>query len=184
MNTLDDLAREIRTCRKCPLYKTRNQAVPGEGPENARFFLVGEAPGKKEDETGLPFVGISGRFLERELEREGFKRSSFFITGAVKCRPPKNRTPTQAEVKACLPYTLKQIQLVDPDFLLLAGNTAIHAIAGKGYCVSKDSGKVIEKTVAGRIRKLVLMPHPAAAMRFPVMRNKFSDALRKLKKLA
>ncbi len=184
MSKLDDLAREIRACRRCSLWKTRNHAVPGEGPEDARFFLLGEAPGKKEDEMGRPFVGLSGRFLERELERVGFDRKEFFITGTVKCRPPRNRTPTPEEVRACLPYTLEQIGLVDPDFLLLAGNTAVKAVLGKEYCVGKDSGKRIVAEIEGRKRTVIVLPHPAAAMRFPRMRDLFAKSLDLLKEMA
>ena len=182
--TLHEIAEEVRRCRKCPLYRTRKNAVPGEGPAPARFFLLGEAPGKKEDETGRPFVGVSGRFLDRMLEEHGLSRDEFFITGTVKCRPPNNRTPTRREVEACLPYTLEQVRAVDPEVILLAGNTAVNAILGKGFSVSRHSGRVMTAEVAGRKRKVIIAPHPAAAMRFPRMRILFQKALRELEKVA
>ncbi|HKG21410.1 MAG TPA: uracil-DNA glycosylase, partial [Blastocatellia bacterium] len=89
---LDQLARAIRTCVKCPLHESRTIAVPGDGDSSARVMIIGEAPGKEEDESGHPFVGATGRFLNDVLSGSGIDREDFFITNTVKCRPPKNRT--------------------------------------------------------------------------------------------
>src|SRR5687767_9072724 len=90
---LDELADKFRVCVKCPLNASRTNAVPGDGKYSARLMIIGEAPGKEEDLTGIPFVGASGRFLNKMLEGTGLNRDDFFITNTVKCRPPKNRTP-------------------------------------------------------------------------------------------
>ncbi|NCO80395.1 hypothetical protein GW869_01295 [bacterium] len=84
---LEKLAREIRNCKKCPLWKTRKNAVPGEGPVNAKIVIIGESPGREEDRRGHPFVGMSGKFLDKLLRKAGIKREEVFITSCLKCRP-------------------------------------------------------------------------------------------------
>jgi len=90
---LEVLASQIRVCTKCPLSQSRTLAVPGDGKASARVMLIGEAPGREEDESGHPFVGAAGRFLDHVLEGTGINRADLFITNIVKCRPPKNRAP-------------------------------------------------------------------------------------------
>ena len=96
---LKTLAKQIRKCRKCSLYKKRGDAVPGEGPENAKIMLIGQAPGKQEDLTGKPFMGRAGEFLNELLKKNRTDRKKCFITSVVKCRPPKNRAPKPVEAK-------------------------------------------------------------------------------------
>ena len=98
---LEELAEQARGCTLCPLWESRTLAVPGEGRFAAKVMIIGEAPGKEEDETGRPFVGATGRFLNGVLEGTGLDRADFFITNTVKCRPPKNRTPRTLEVNTC-----------------------------------------------------------------------------------
>src|ERR671937_3049991 len=95
---LEALATQIRSCVQCPLHATRTKAVPGEGSPSARVMLIGEAPGREEDQRGQPFVGAAGRFLDEVLAGSGVDRSALFITNIVKCRPDKNRTPKKLEV--------------------------------------------------------------------------------------
>ncbi len=98
---LDELAAQIRVCTRCPLWESRTLAVPGDGKYSAKVMIIGEAPGREEDESGHPFVGSAGRYLDHVLEGTGLSRSDFFITNTVKCRPPKNRTPKRLEVDTC-----------------------------------------------------------------------------------
>ncbi|HSE97590.1 MAG TPA: uracil-DNA glycosylase, partial [Blastocatellia bacterium] len=98
---LEELASQIRVCTKCPLHESRTLAVPGDGKPSASFMIIGEAPGREEDQSGHPFVGAAGRFLGHVLEGTGLDRDDFFITNTVKCRPPKNRTPRKIEVDTC-----------------------------------------------------------------------------------
>ncbi len=128
--SLDDLAREIMTCTGCPLASSRTLAVPGEGPDDARFMLVGEAPGRQEDKIGRPFVGRSGHFLDEALRSAGLSRSELFITGSVKCHPPRNRVPTLREISACKPFLEAQVQIVNPEAVVLLGSVAAYAILG------------------------------------------------------
>src|SRR3989338_3951753 len=108
MKTLYSLAEGIRHCTACPLWKSRTLAVPGEGPSNAKIMFLGEAPGAEEDRQGLPFVGRSGKFLDELFTTVGITRKEVFITGAVKCHPEKNRTPTSHEVYTCKSLWLDQ----------------------------------------------------------------------------
>src|SRR2546423_11396521 len=94
---LDELAAQIRVCTRCPLHESRTHAVPGDGKYTARVMIIAEAPGKEEDETGKPFVGSAGRYLDHVLEGTKLDRGDFFITNTVKCRPPKNPTPKPIE---------------------------------------------------------------------------------------
>ncbi|HYG35955.1 MAG TPA: uracil-DNA glycosylase, partial [Clostridia bacterium] len=98
---LDELAAQIRVCTECPLHASRTIAVPGEGNLKATVMIIGEAPGRQEDQTGRPFVGSSGKFLDQVIAGTGFERTDFFITNTVKCRPPANRTPKANEIETC-----------------------------------------------------------------------------------
>lgn len=112
---------EIRGCRKCLLWKTRKNAVPGEGNRKARVFFVGQAPGRSEDETGRPFVGRAGKFLNELLKLAGIRRSEVFITSALKCFPPANRKPKKDEVKACHPSWKNRLTQSSPSLSFFLG---------------------------------------------------------------
>jgi DNA polymerase len=141
--TLEDLARRIRICVKCPLHESRTHAVPGEGKPNTRFMVIGEAPGKQEDQQGRPFIGNAGRYLDHVLEGTGLERSDFFITNIVKCRPPSNRTPRAEEVQTCTTlYLFEQIKRLNPQLVLLLGNTAVKTMLGL-KTVEQARGRVI-----------------------------------------
>jgi DNA polymerase len=154
---LDEMAREIRTCVKCPLHESRTIAVPGDGKSAAKVMIVGEAPGKEEDESGHPFVGATGRFLNDVLSGSDIDREDFFITNTVKCRPPKNRTPRKLEVETCTSnYLFEQIELVDPQLIMLLGVVAAKRVLGV-KSINEARGKVIEN--GGR--KFIVGYHPA-----------------------
>ena len=156
-----EIAREISGCKRCPLYAYRIQPVPGEGPGDARVMFVGEAPGRDEDRVGRPFVGRAGKLLDEYLKTAGLGRKDVFITNVVKCRPPGNRNPTTAEVRACMPYLEGQIDSINPEITCLLGRVALIAILGEA-AVSKIHGKIIRKD-----RIYMPMYHPAAALRNP-----------------
>jgi uracil-DNA glycosylase family 4 len=154
---LEELAGQIRVCVKCPLHESRTIAVPGDGKPNARVMIIAEAPGKDEDETGHPFVGASGRFLNQVLEGTGIDRGDFFITNTVKCRPPKNRTPKRLEVETCTStYLFEQIELINPRLLMLLGGVAAKKLLGV-KTIGEARGKVIERDG----RKYIVGYHPA-----------------------
>jgi len=141
---LEALAAQIRVCTKCPLCQSRTLAVPGDGKSSARVMLIGEAPGREEDETGHPFVGAAGRFLDHVLEGTGINRDDLFITNIVKCRPPNNRTPRVGEVETCTSnYLFEQIELIDPALIMLLGGVAAKKMLGV-KSVNEARGRVIE----------------------------------------
>jgi uracil-DNA glycosylase len=151
---------EILQCTKCELHKGRTNAVPGEGPYDARIMFVGEGPGQNEDEQGRPFVGAAGKFLTDLLESIGLKRSDVFITNIVKCRPPSNRAPRKSEIEACNPYLQSQIRLINPSIICPLGTPAITTLLGEEYSASKFHGKPVTK---GKVT-ILPMYHPAAAL--------------------
>ncbi len=173
-------AAHIRRCTRCPLHEARRHAVPGEGSARARVMLVGEAPGAREDESGRPFCGMSGRFLDQVLADAGLRREDLFITSSVKCRPPGNRTPHVGELAACLKlWLLPQIELVDPDLVVLLGKTPVRQVLGETGNLSGLHGRVCERSG----RRYLVTYHPAAAMRFPGPRSGIMDDFGKIERL-
>jgi uracil-DNA glycosylase len=155
---LEALAAQIRVCTKCPLCQSRTLAVPGDGKASAKVMLIGEAPGREEDESGHPFVGAAGRFLDHVLEGTGINRDDLFITNIVKCRPPKNRTPRAGEVETCTSnYLFEQIELIHPALIMLLGGVAAKKMLGV-KSVNEARGRVIERDG----RQYLVGYHPAA----------------------
>ena len=154
---LEAIADTIRGCTKCPLWESRTLAVPGDGKYMSKVMIIGEAPGKEEDETGKPFVGATGRFLNHVLEGTGLDRNDFFITNTVKCRPPKNRTPKKPEIQTCTSnYLFEQIELLNPKLIMLLGGVAAKTVLGI-KTIGEARNKVIEKDG----RKYIVGYHPA-----------------------
>jgi uracil-DNA glycosylase len=158
VHRLDSLAAQIRVCTKCPLHESRTLAVPGDGKPSAKVMIIGEAPGREEDESGHPFVGSAGRYLDHILEGTGLDRDDFFITNVVKCRPPKNRAPKKGEVDTCTSnYLFEQIDLITPRLIVLLGGVAAKKILGV-KSINEARGSVIEHNG----RKYLVGYHPAA----------------------
>ncbi|MDH3392606.1 MAG: uracil-DNA glycosylase [Desulfobulbaceae bacterium] len=138
MPSLTDLHNEIAHCTNCALCQSRTQTVPGGPCATAKVFFIGEAPGKNEDKTGLPFVGAAGRVLDEMLATIDLARSDVFITSVLKCRPPDNRDPKPEEIKACLPYLAQQVEIIQPKLIVTLGRFALHlfrpdAIIGESH---------------------------------------------------
>lgn len=177
---LGRLHNAICRCRKCPLHRSRKYAVPGEGAPSATVAFVGEAPGKEEDEQGRPFVGRSGRFLNDILRSIGLSRQQIYITSAVKCRPPENRTPHVDELRICKVNWLdRQIFLINPKIVVLLGKTALKQILRQEGNLSRLHGRLFEHNG----RSYFVTFHPAAAMRFPQIRRKMKHDFKILKEL-
>jgi len=156
---LEDLAAQIRSCVQCPLYASRTHAVPGDGSPSARVMLIGEAPGRDEDQRGRPFVGAAGRFLDQVLAGSGVDRSALFITNTVKCRPENNHPPRKREVDTCTSlYLVEQIALVNPALIMVLGSVAAKKLLGV-RSVNEARGRVIEHDH----RKYLVGYHPAAS---------------------
>lgn len=154
---LKRLASQISSCTACFLAKGRTLTVAGEGNPDSGVMIVGEAPGRNEDESGRPFVGMAGKFLDKLMLSAGLSRDDVFITNIVKCRPPDNRAPEKAEIEACAGFLKKQIDIVDPRLIICLGGTAAAALLGVTR-ISAERGKFIERE--GRLYYIAY--HPAA----------------------
>ncbi|ACO03765.1 MULTISPECIES: uracil-DNA glycosylase [Persephonella] len=160
---MSQINEQIQNCTNCDLYKSRTQAVLGEGNLNAKLMFIGEAPGGEEDKQGRPFVGRAGKLLTKLIEAAGYRREDFYIANICKCRPPGNRTPTPWEMERCFPYLKKQIEIIDPKVLCLLGATAGRAFLNRNVAITKERGSIINWE--GRI--LYLTFHPAYVLRNP-----------------
>ena len=157
---LDTVHAHIRECSACPLHTTRTRAVPGSGPASARILALGEAPGEREDLQGEPFVGAAGKLLTRLLEDAGLSRADIFITNTVKCRPPGNRDPLPEEVTACAGFLDAQLEILQPDVILLLGRHAVARVLPGMPGISRIHGELVEQDG----RRYVPLYHPAAAL--------------------
>lgn len=166
-------------CTRCGLSESRTQVVFADGAPDARLMVVGEAPGANEDETGLPFVGAAGKFLDLLLATVDLSREeSVYICNVLKCRPPGNRNPEAREIETCSPYLLKQIEIVQPRAILAVGSFSAQLLTGR------------EKTALGKLRgevhsyqgvPLVVTYHPAALLRNANWTRAFWDDLQLLR---
>jgi len=163
LDTLDEIAKKVNKCTRCPLYETATRGVPGEGNPKAKLVCVGEAPGAKEDETGRPFVGQAGQLLTKILGAIDLTREQVFICNVLKHRPPGNRNPRPEEVEACSPYLIRQLELIKPKVIVAFGTFAAQTLLNS-------------KTPIGQLRgfvhkyhgiPLVVTYHPAALLRNP-----------------
>lgn len=176
---LEGLHEEVRVCTACPLHENRTHAVPGEGGTHAPIMMVGEAPGREEDLTGRPFCGPAGDHFDLALAHAGLPREDLYVTSAVKCRPPNNRNPHKAELETCRELWLwRQIELVDPDLVVLLGKVPILQVLGERGRLRDMHGEVRE--LDGR--KYLPTYHPAAAMRFPEPEEGLREDFRKVAK--
>lgn len=154
----------VTGCVRCALAGGRTQVVFNDGVPNARVVVVGEAPGKKEDETGLPFVGAAGKLLDLLLMAiDMSRRESVYICNVLKCRPPGNRNPLPEEIEACRPFLERQIELVAPDVILAVGTFSAQWLTGTQTALGKLRGEVYSY----RGVPLVCTYHPAALLRNP-----------------
>jgi uracil-DNA glycosylase len=156
---LAQVAKEVSVCKKCALYHSRKNAVPGEGPANAEIMFIGEGPGFNENEQGRPFVGNAGTFLNELLAEAGLKRTDVWIGNVVKCRPPANRDPLPEELAACNEYQERQIAAINPKIIITLGR----------YSMAKFMPGAKISSVHGQMRRVgdrfvIAMFHPAAAL--------------------
>ncbi len=147
--TLDELRVELQAFEGCALKKTSKNLVFADGNAAASIMMIGEAPGEDEDRQGLPFVGVSGKLLDRMLGCIGLNRTNTYISNIVPWRPPGNRNPTDSEVAVCLPFTEKHIAIVKPKFLILLGAVAVKSLLKTKDGITKIRGKVFTYTYTG-----------------------------------
>ncbi len=185
--SLEEIAKEIKKCKKCPLHLSRTNAVPGEGNPRAEVMFIGEAPGRNEDLQGRPFVGAAGKLLTDLLESIGLTRSRVFITNVVKCRPPRNRDPRPEEIETCFPYLERQVKLIDPKVIVALGRhsalTLLEKAGRREDSIMRIRGKIFKVRLFGRDRTLMPTLHPAAALYNPKLKPLLEEDFAKLKEL-
>ena len=156
---LHEIHKEVQSCKKCGLHFSRKYGVSGSGPADAEIMIIGEGPGFHENETGIPFVGGSGRFLDELLEGVGLERDKIFVGNVVKCRPPGNRDPHTDELLACDSFLERQIAAINPRVIVTLGRYSMAKFLPNAR-ISDIHGQAMN--VKGRL--VVAMYHPAAAL--------------------
>jgi DNA polymerase len=191
---IEEIKAEALNCRKCALFKTRNNPVVGAGSLEARIMFVGEAPGYWEDQKAIPFCGAAGKILDWLLESIGLKREEIYITNIVKCRPTtpdfKNRAPRPEEIKACSPYLIRQIGIIKPRIICSLGNYSTAFIFEKYGLkeriegISRIHGKLFESKNLFASIKIIPLYHPAVATYNPNMKQVLLEDFKILKNLS
>jgi len=160
---LEALKEQIASCTACGLCKSRTTTVPGEGSPNARVVLVGEAPGKEEDQAGRPFVGPSGKLLSKMLAAIRLAREDLFITNVVKCRPPGNREPSSDEAVACRVFLNAQLEILKPEIIVCLGRQATYSFLN----VTDPIGVLRQKMQRVSSCDVLVSYHPSHLLRNP-----------------
>ena len=169
---------DVTACERCDeLVACRSRIVNGTGPADADLLFVGEAPGEHEDERGEPFVGRSGDVLDDGLREAGLGRGDVRITNCVRCRPPDNRDPTDAELANCRGYLEQEIDRVDPEAVVTLGKVPAEHLLDRNVAVTSEAGEVREATVGGEPRRVLVCVHPAATLYDPSQRETFAATL-------
>jgi DNA polymerase len=166
--SLDELRAIMTGFQGCALRVTATQLVFADGNAQARVMFVGEAPGRDEDLAGLPFVGRSGKLLDRMLAAIGLDRTSAYIANIIPWRPPGNRTPTPQESQICLPFILRQIELADPDVLVCLGGPSSQALLGFKDGIRRTRGRWLSFDTGKREIRAMATFHPAYLLRSPL----------------
>ncbi|MDH5509410.1 MAG: uracil-DNA glycosylase [Nitrospinota bacterium] len=162
-NSLDDIRVEVEKCQKCALGKTRINTVFGVGDPNARLMFIGEGPGADEDRLGEPFVGRAGKLLNDMIQAMGLSRSDVYIANIVKCRPPGNRDPLPEEAAQCMPYLMRQLKMIRPEFLCALGAVPARNLLEKNEPIGKLRGSFHDFMGA----KFLATYHPSYLLRNP-----------------
>jgi uracil-DNA glycosylase len=180
--TLEALRALLQNFDGCALKNTATQLVFADGNPDARLMFVGEAPGRDEDIEGLPFVGRSGKLLDRMIAAIGLDRTKAYIANVIPWRPPGNRTPTPQETQVCLPFIQRQIELVDPDVLVTLGNPSTQALLGTREGIMRSRGKWLEYNTGTRTIRAMATFHPAYLLRSPSYKRMSWQDLRAIAK--
>lgn len=159
--SFQQLNNDVLNCNKCKLHQTRKNTVLGEGSLHAKIMLIGEGPGRDEDELGRPFVGKAGQLLDKMLTCINLTRNDVYIGNILKCRPPGNRDPQPDEVQACIGYLRSQVAMIKPRIIVCLGRIPSQHILGQHIRITADRGKWHE------VKGFWIMPtyHPAALLR-------------------
>ncbi len=186
--SMNQITAQVRSCTNCDLSQTRTKVVIGAGTLDAKIVLVGEAPGRKEDESGLPFVGSAGKLLDNLLATAGLARDDIFIGNIIKCRPPKNRRPKKSEVAQCESYMIEQLEIINPAIVAPMGNRSLsyfkERLGLEKQVIGDVHGRVFK--IDAPWGKIILFPlyHPAAAIYRRHLLGELEEDMKKLRELA
>ena len=173
----DELERQCKACRKCPLCEDRTNVVVGVGPRDAEVLFIGEGPGENEDLQGEPFVGRAGKLLDDMLEIIDLSREkNIYIANIVKCRPPKNRDPLNTEQDACMDWLRNQVALLRPKIIVCLGRISAARIIKEDFKITQEHGQWFEKNGV----QMMALFHPAALLRDPRRKPETFDDLKTL----
>ncbi len=164
---LENLKKQIAEIDACDLKNHANQLVFSDGSFRSKIMLVGEGPGQKEDETGKPFMGDAGKLLNKMLAAIDIKRESIYITNVVNYRPPNNRKPTTAEINKYSKFLYEHISIINPKILIIMGGTAMEALIGNNFKISKERGIWKDVIIKGKTYLSIVTFHPAYLLRQP-----------------
>ena len=180
-DNLSIIEKNVEDCKKCSLHKIRDNIVFGDGDSSADLMIIGEAPGREEDKAGKPFIGRAGKLLNSFLSSINLDRESIFITNTVKCRPPENRNPSEAEIQSCSGFLDRQIDIIKPKVLVLLGKIAANRLLNQDKPISELRLKkfFIEKYNI----PIIVFYHPAYILRSPSQKTKVWDDLKFLKSI-
>jgi DNA polymerase len=181
--TLEALRELMHNFDGCALKNTATRLVFADGSPEARIMFVGEAPGRDEDIEGLPFVGRSGKLLDRMIGAIGLNRSTAYIANVIPWRPPGNRTPTPQETQICLPFIQRQIELVNPDVLVTLGNPSTQTLLGTREGIMRTRGRWFEYDTGKRVIRALPTFHPAYLLRSPSYKRLAWQDLRAIAKV-
>jgi DNA polymerase len=175
--TLEDIWNDIGECVRCPLHAGRTHIVNSDGNRKARLMFVGEAPGADEDAQARPFVGRAGQLLNKIIDAIGMKREDVLIGNVNRCRPPQNRQPTLDEAKTCKPFLLREIAVVQPEVIVVLGNTAMKNLLDTKEGITKLRGKFQD------YKGIKVMPtfHPAYLLRDPSKKREAWEDMKKVR---
>ncbi len=176
---LELVEKEVASCKKCPLYKTATNPVPGNGGSGAEIVFIGEAPGFHEDKLGIPFCGVAGKLLDELLFSIGLDRNKVFVANMLKHRPPENRDPAVEEMEACGEYLDGQIKIINPKAIVTLGRFSMAKFYPYGK-ISVDHGK--GRIIGYNGQKYIFIPmyHPAAALRAGAVDTQLREDFKKM----
>lgn len=161
--SLEEIRKECENCRKCSLAETRTNTVFGVGNPHASLMFVGEAPGEKEDLSGIPFVGAAGKLFDKYLAAVGIPREEVYIANMLKCRPPKNRDPKPEEQDLCIEYLREQVRTISPKLIVCLGRISAMRLIKPDFRITAEHGIWFEKGAFS----ICAVYHPSALLRDP-----------------
>ena len=179
---LSDLKNKIEKLQNCELKSNASRLVFADGNENSKIMIIGEGPGQKEDEQGIPFVGDAGELLNKMLRAINIKRSDVYITNVVNYRPPDNRKPELSEINRYTVFLKEHISIINPKILILMGSTAMEAFFGNKIKISKQRGKWRDLLILNKTYYSIITFHPAYLLRQPEQKKFSWDDLKEIRK--